>query len=282
MALANSIWYFSLVFIGLIIFMFTYWNSNHFRKDLAVYFFAAGLSFIGEFVVLILLNSYHYYPHVFKEKWTDDIFGSLISQGVIIPIVLMAIAAFRLKTKWVILIISLIAFIEELFLRLHIYEHNWWKTWYTIVLLLLAAYIMKWWRRKLNDPSTLIKFLTIYMLFTIILHTKTFLLLTVFKLSWYSVGLFESVYKDHTILKIIIDITMAIPLTAIVLFSYKYLTLIGLLVFLIIFDFVQIKMGFLHVVDYNVVIGIAFIKLFTVFIVKRTKDYLFPMEKDYI
>ncbi|MEH7392961.1 hypothetical protein [Bacillus sp. JJ1474] len=232
--------------------------------------------------MLILLNSYDYYPHVFKENWPDDIFGSLISQGVIIPTVLMSIAAFRLRTKWIILIISLIALIEELFLRLRIYEHNWWRTWYTIILLLLASYIMKWWRRKLNDPSLPIKYLTIYMLFNIILHPISFFMSLVLKLSWYSMGLFESMYKDHTILKMIIDITMAIPLTAIVLFSYKYLTLIALFIFMIIFDLVQIKMGLLHVIDYNAVIAFAFIKLFVISIVKRVNDYLFPMEKDYI
>ncbi|MEH7525891.1 hypothetical protein V7149_21870, partial [Bacillus sp. JJ1503] len=77
-------------------------------------------------------------------------------------------------------------------------------------------------------------------------------------------------------------ITMAIPLTAIVLFSYKYLTLIALFIFMIIFDLVQIKMGLLHVIDYNAVIAFAFIKLFVISIVKRVNDYLFPMEKDYI
>ncbi|WNS73839.1 hypothetical protein RRV45_13015 [Bacillus sp. DTU_2020_1000418_1_SI_GHA_SEK_038] len=278
----NSFWYLSLVFISLIVFILVYIKSNHFRKDLAVYIFAAGLSFFGEVIVLILFQAYDYYPHFLKEHWSDNIVGALISQGFIIPIALMAIGAFQLREKWVILIIFVIILIEELFLRLGIYEHNWWLTWYTFGLLLFASYIMKWWRRKLNNPSIWMQFITIYMLFTIILHTITFFLSAVLKLSWYSMDLFESIYKDHTILKTMINIILTIPLTAIVLFSYKYVTLIALFIFTVIFNTVLIKLGILYVIDFKVVIVIAFIHLFIVFIVKRFNDYLFPGEKDFV
>ena len=273
--LANSFWYFSLVFISLFIFILIYKKSNHFRKDLAVYFFAAGLSFFGEFVVLILFDAYNYYPRVFTESWPDNVFGSLISQAIIIPTVLMAIAAFQIRTRGVLPIIFAIALIEELFLWLGIYKHNWWKTWYTIALLLLGTFIMKWWRRKLTNSSKTIQFLTIYMVFNTFFHIISYFMSTVFKLSWYSIGWFESIYKDHIILNILIGVSITIPMTAIVLFSYNYLTLSALFIFIIIIDSVLIKLGLMHVIDDKVVIAAPIIYLIVVSVVKRLNDYFF-------
>ncbi|KAB2338125.1 hypothetical protein F7731_00700 [Cytobacillus depressus] len=277
----NYIWYFSLVFISIIIFIFTLKSTKDIRKNLSVYFFAAGLSFFGEFIVFILLDSYTYNPEVFQGLWQNNIFGSIISQGIFIPTILMAILAFQLKTKWVLLIISIVALIEEAFLLLRIYEHHWWETWYTTALLLLGSFIMKWWKRRLNNRSTANQFITIFMLLNTIFHPVSYFLTTVYHLKWYTPGLFDSIYKDHIIFNTLLGIIISIPVTVIILFSYNYFTLIIFAIIKVLFDYLLINKGILHVVDFKLVIATTILMIIIISVVKRASDLLFQWRDDF-
>ncbi|WP_394141048.1 hypothetical protein [Cytobacillus oceanisediminis] len=274
----NLLWFLGLVLISAWIMYITY-KKTEFHLNLAVYFFTMGLSFLMEYIVLILGDAYSYYPRVFSNQWYDDVFGSSISQAFFIPSILMAIAAFRINLKWVILIIVSIFGIEELFLWLGIYKHNWWNSWYTVVILFISVFIIKWWRNRVEGPDFFIQFVTIYMAITTIFQAVSFYLQAIFETHKYTIGWFESPYQDHIAFNVLIWIIYAFLLTLIILKFYRFLWLAILFLADSLFHIILIKMEILHINSFWHPIFFSIILIVLMILIRKLNVYMFPQLK---
>ncbi|MBP2239475.1 hypothetical protein J2Z40_000028 [Cytobacillus eiseniae] len=252
------------------------YRKKDFKKNLALYFIVIGLAYLLENVVLIYGNAYAYYPKVFSVQWFDSIFGATVSQAAFIPSVMMVVGAFQLTTKWVLLILVAIAFIEELFLSIGIYEHFWWETVYTIVILFIATFVIKWLRRSLNNPPAWIRYVTIFMTITALIQSASFYLSTIFEIHWFSIGFFTSIYQDHLLADAIFRVLYTFPLTYIVLYSYNKFTLVCLFFADILIKLLLIQSGILSIINFGALIAFSALLLINIWIVKRVEEYLFP------
>ena len=272
----NFVWFLSLLLISFLLILLTYKRKHYFGRNLAVYFLIAGLSFIFDFFILILFHAYTYYPLVLKDRWADDILGSLFSQGFFIPSIMMIIAAYQLKTSRVIFIIIGIAIIEELFLFLGLYEHNWWHTIYTMAILFAGSFFVKWWRKLLDNPPVYVRFTTLFMLFTVLFNTASFLFAMIFKTYWYSVGWFSNNHVDHLVLDILISGTYTFVLTLMVQYSSKLKTIVIFFLFDLCFLWIMFKAEFLYLKGVGVIPAHALLLVIIILAVYRMDRYFFP------
>ncbi|WP_035331601.1 hypothetical protein [Cytobacillus firmus] len=273
--MSNLLWFLGLVLISIGLIYITY-KKTDFRLNLAVYFFTMGLSFLLEYIVLILGQAYTYYPNFFSIHWYDDVFGSSISQAFFIPSVLMAIAAFRIPFKWIIIIIASIYGIEELFLGLGIYEHNWWKSWFTPVILFAAVFVIKWWRNRVDAPSFFIQFITVYMAITTIFQGISFGLTAIVGSHYYKVGWFESPYQDHVAFSVLVWIIYALLLTVVIIkyYRFKWLSLLFFADFA--FHIIMVKMGILVISSFWNPIFFSVILILLLILIRKLNNYMFP------
>ncbi|KON90284.1 hypothetical protein AF332_12700 [Sporosarcina globispora] len=272
--MSNLLWFLGLVIISLGLIYITY-KKTDFRYNLAVYFFVMGLSFLMEYVVLILGDAYSYYPNFFSIQWYNDVFGSSISQAFFIPSVLMAIAAFRIRFRWIVLIIAVIFGIEELFLWLGIYEHNWWKSWFTSVILFTSIFVIKWWRNKVESPTFYIQFVTVYMAITTIFQGISFGLTAILGTHHYKIGWFESPFQDHIAFSVLIWIIYALLLTIIIIKYYRFKWLAVLFFADFAVNLIMEKMDILDISPNWNPIFFSMILILLLILIRKINNYMF-------
>jgi hypothetical protein len=98
-----------------------------------------------ETTILIFLKAYTYYPMILqspKIPFDDVLAGNLFSQFSISTTVLLVVVL-NLKNYWFFIFAGIYGVVEELFLALGIYSHNWYQTWMTVVILPFAFWIAK-------------------------------------------------------------------------------------------------------------------------------------------
>lgn len=141
----NTIWYILLGIIAIIVFVFAMFKAEKKKPALALFLIVYGIILNFETAILILLKSYTYYPMVFKtapNPINDSLLGNIFSQFSVSATILLAVIL-NLKPYWYFIIAIIFGGIEELFLALGIYSHNWYRTWMTVVLLPFAIWVSK-------------------------------------------------------------------------------------------------------------------------------------------
>lgn len=94
-----------------------------------------GIAYLFEYIVLNVFQAYTYKPRILKNRHFDNIFGAILSQGLFVPIASTFLTVFQKKWNWRIGFSFSYYCIEKLFIYLKIYKVNWWKPFYTLILL---------------------------------------------------------------------------------------------------------------------------------------------------
>lgn len=221
--LPNYFWFLSLSSISLVLLLYTFIkNRQEFKTILSVYFFISGLSFLLEFIVLVCLNAYTYYPNLIESKWLDSIAGSFTSQAIAVPAAGVFIAAFHLRWKWTAGFSLIFAGIELLFLRLHIYVQHWWSVWYTVVLLFIGFLLAKKWYKAMDDPGGFIKFSTIYLGLNTYSQSLKFFFVVFLSSHRYRTGIFSDPDRDSIFGNSVYLLFITVLMAVMIVFRFKW------------------------------------------------------------
>lgn len=140
---SNTIWYILLGILCIIQLIFGLKKANNRKHMLAVFFIISGMTFSFEAIIFLFLKSYNYYPMIIPQSPIDDgLAGSLFSQFSVSSSA-MLISVLNLNYYWFLIFSVMYGIIEELFLHLGIYAHNWYQTWMTMLGLVLLFWIAK-------------------------------------------------------------------------------------------------------------------------------------------
>lgn len=140
---SNTIWYILLGIATILELVVILIVANNRKLVLALYITICGITFWGfEMGILMCLKAYIYYPKVFSNQHDDSVVGNLFSQTSVSASAIL-IAVLNLRFYWYLIFAAIYGVIEELFIRLGIYEHYWYRTWMTLVALLLLFWIAK-------------------------------------------------------------------------------------------------------------------------------------------
>jgi hypothetical protein len=140
---SNTIWYILLGISNIIELVFIFTKVKDWKRVLAIYITISGMTYTFELTILSGLRAYQYLPKIIPQSPYDDaIMGNYFSQFSVSATALL-IAVYDLKYYWYFVFAGVYGIIEELFLKLGIYKQNWYRTWMTVIGLLLLFWVTK-------------------------------------------------------------------------------------------------------------------------------------------
>lgn len=195
----NAYWYLGLVTISILLIIYTYLKTRT-PRVLLLFIAVIGLGYIIEAVIYNLLDSYRYYPKILKHNpYYDSNLGAVASNAFALPALATYISVFRTNWVWMLFFVALIHLIEWFFLKLHIYSHNWWNSWFTSFGLPFYFISAKFLYQKLLKPMKgFMHSLTLFLMvgpFSGMFHITPIM---IFSNRYYQFGLFENQYQDTT------------------------------------------------------------------------------------
>jgi hypothetical protein len=148
----NSYYYLGLGVLSLVLLLYIFVKKG-LKRSLLLFIAMVGLGYIIEAFIYNLLASYQYYPKLLHhDEIYDSNLGAIASNALALPVAATFIANFRKGFTWILFFISLFAAIEWMFLKLHIYSHNWWRIEYTSLGLPFYFLASKWIYKKMLQP----------------------------------------------------------------------------------------------------------------------------------
>jgi hypothetical protein len=171
----NTIWYILLGILALFQLVFVIAKAKKRRLTFAIYLTTVGITLYFETMILIFFKAYAYYPMIIQkgsDPFNDVLAGNLFSQFSV-SITALLVVILDLKYYWYFIIGGIYGIIEELFIALGIYSHNWYRTWMTVVGLSILIWIVKkLYTKILHGIKPIIYYGYIYMgLFTLYVVT---------------------------------------------------------------------------------------------------------------
>lgn len=177
----NKIIYALLTLLHLVLLIITFIKKKE-KKPWLLFSASVGLAYVFEYFVLNLFRSYIYYPKILKNRRMDSVLGAIVSQAFTLPATATFIAVFRLNWWWKIGFTLFYAGIERLFLYLHLFKRNWWRTSYTLIGLPFYFWLTQKWSYYLwEKPSKWIGYGTLFFTSYINYLNIHFILIAVFK-----------------------------------------------------------------------------------------------------
>ena len=203
----NIFWFIILGFIGVISSVYTiYKKRDKFKISTLIVFYmaVAGLTWICEFLVLGLFNSYIYRTGIFKDVWEQNLLGHLILNTSLYPATALIMVAFSLKYKWISFVAIIFTLIDYLYVKLNIYEHHWWKFYMTAITVVIVMLLENYWFKKIQENrSKIIRAITFYFVAILIIHAPAPILMLLNK-QYYKLYFINNLFKDPYLSSIII------------------------------------------------------------------------------
>lgn len=237
---SNTIWYILLAAITIISIGFILYKSNNRKLDFGFGLAMLGATFHAEFTLLVALNAYRYYPQIFNDPFLDSVLGNYVSQTSIAASIGLTVI-YKLPAIWNFIIPGIYFFVDILFVNLGLYQHLWFKSWYTFILAILSFFIAhKWYHYMLNHPNLFMYYLTLHMgaraLFSLAIVFKYF-----FAIEVINIVIFDEFSRNQAFFIILYDSIWIIIMMIIHGLNIKWLGKGAFLVCLFIIQYILIK-----------------------------------------
>lgn len=237
-----------------------------------------GVSYLIEGVIYVFLESYQYYPHLLQyDPYYDSNMGAIASNFLALPISAVFLAVFRKNWIWIIFFIVIFAGIEWLFLKLHIYKHNWWKIEFTACGLLVYYPMAKYFHQKILNPlSGIWHYILLNLIIGGILGTLHIVPIMLFNNRYYRPGWFEMVSHDTTAFGVLYYICLSLLIVILTMVNSKRNWFNYVIVFLTVYlaTFILSEIGVLHSLVWWDRLYYYLMSIFTMLIAIKFSKYL--------
>ncbi len=211
-------------------------NSYKVSTLLVFYLFASSITWIGEFIVLGMFDSYTYKTGLFTDVWAQNLFAHLLLNTTMYPAAAVVMAACSLRYRWISLIAAIFVAIEYLFLKLGMYEQHWWRFYMSVIIVVTFSLISRrWFVKMIHDRSGSTRATILYFVAMMLIHTPAPVLLLMGKLHYQSGvidGFFGSnLYRSSTVIIFVFHLCEAFILVACTcILKIRYKRLLALLI----------------------------------------------------
>ena len=204
--MSGLFWYICLAVTSVGIAVFAIYNKRYILKisTLATfYLFTTSITWIGEFIVLGIFNSYAYKPGISTDPWAENLAGHLFLNMTMFPAAATLMVTYSLGYVGVALIAATFTLSEYLFVKLGIYEQHWWRYYMSGINSIAFLIIVRVWFAKIRHVQYNIpRLLTFYFVGFLFVHIPAPLLLLLGKQN-YSLGLINEIvgnmYRSSTL-----------------------------------------------------------------------------------
>ena len=196
--MANWVPFVSLSLISIFLLVFIVMNNRHISAQIILFWlFISGLAYVFEYVIFVIYSSYSYHPHILSNDYNDSVLGSISSQAFSVPIAITYIVLYRLKLSSISLVIGLFFLIETWFTHSQLYEHHWWKSYYTIFFLVISVILAKtWWKVLVGKTNHYVQFITLFFALSTISLSFTWILSSILELYIIPMNHFSNPTRD--------------------------------------------------------------------------------------
>jgi hypothetical protein len=203
----NLFLYISLSIIGVGSIAYTIYKKRDLYKvsTLLVFcLFTGSVTWLGEFLVLGLFNSYAYKTGVFTDPWAQNLIGHLLINTTLYPAAAIIMVGYSLCYKWIFSVAAVFTLLEYWFVNLRIYEQHWWRYYMTfIAVVLFLSFFKKWFAIMNQKRYGISRATTFYFVAMIIIHIPAPVLLLLGK-QYYKVDLVNHLVGNLYLSSIII------------------------------------------------------------------------------
>lgn len=194
----NTIWYLMLFVISAVCVAISLGRAGNRRFVFAFFLSVVGLIYIMEHTLIVYFSAYHYHTGIYYTDQTiEDTFGNIFSQTSIAATA-MVLVVFDLSFAWNIVFAAAYYLIEIFFGYLGIYEHVWYRTWFTPVILVLLFWVFKkWYRLAASSQSCLLHRADVFLSVGTAAYHLLSIPLLLLGIQLMKIGLFPDAMKDH-------------------------------------------------------------------------------------
>jgi hypothetical protein len=245
----NSYWYYALLVLSTSLFCFILFKKRN-TQTLFLLLTMIGMGYLIETIIFNFLGSYEYEPNFIQyNTFYDSNLGAFVSNTFSLPVVATLIATFHLGWIWMVFFSGVFVGIEWLFLKLHIYTHNWWRLAYTGFGLPFYFAMSKVYYKWIKHPSKGLKHYWMLYLITGSISASTHILpIIFFSNRIYTPGWFENSGRDSIALAAIFYLCDSLFYCLMSKLNWKMkwskYILAGLLIYAV--NQVLIRVGILH------------------------------------
>ncbi len=195
---SNTIWYILLLISSIITIIVTLKKSENRKFTIGFTLATLGFVYLVEAVLVLVLKSYQYYPKLSADVFQDSVLGNYFSQVSISATSAFTIV-FNLSYIWYFFFAFIYYLIEELFIKVGIYQHNWYKSIYTLIgFVPLFWFIKKWYYKLISSSKRVVFYITLFFgTFSISANSLT-LPLKLLKIQIFKINFFGQLSKNHT------------------------------------------------------------------------------------
>jgi len=141
----NTIWYILLGVLTIVELVLAIVHAKNRQRAIAFYLTITGIVLTFETIILFFMKAYVYYPMIIQNPprpFDNVLAGNLFSQFSVGASALLVVVL-NFKSYWFFIFGVIYGIIEELFLALGIYQHNWYRTWMTVLGIPLFIWVVK-------------------------------------------------------------------------------------------------------------------------------------------
>ncbi|MBO9600167.1 MAG: hypothetical protein J7559_20395 [Cohnella sp.] len=241
----NYVPYIALIVLSLAVLIGIFIRTRRFRT-FVVYMTFAGMIYVFEIVVVVILDAYEYEPRFTSIKYVDNMIGAAVSNTFTIPSIAALISLYRLRFRWIALFAIGFGGVEALFMYLGVYVHHWWRVIYTIASLFFYFSLTKWWFGKFLAGSRPIRAVSSYV-YTMALVLTFMLSLILFGLRRFELGLFSDNYRDDIFFSSLYGAAEALMIAAAIFWLRNWRWLIATAILVIVSQYAMIRSDVLRV-----------------------------------
>jgi len=204
----NSVPFLILFIIHTFLICLAFYKSKNKKNALIFLGTVMGFAYLLEFFVLNLFKGYKYKPKVLKNKSLDNILGGFLSQSIFVPFTAVYLTITKSGLIKKLLGGVYFSLIEIIFLRLGLYEHNWWRTTYTLILIPIYFLLSDIWYYLLVKKNELVRKLSFFLLI-MVTETNLFLILAILRKIRFGWGRYHA-WTEHFLITPLYSITISI------------------------------------------------------------------------
>lgn len=208
--MSNIMWYVSLAGISIGIAAYAIYMKRdvyQFSTYMVFYLFSATITWIGEFIVLGLFNSYAYKTGVSQNPWAQNLLGHLLLNTSMFPAAATVMIAYSLKFRGILLTAALFLLPEYIFVELGIYEQHWWNyymSFFNVIAFMLIS--KKWFFKMYEERQGLTRAVTYFFIAFICIHLPSPILLLTGR-QHYKLSFVRKIFSDYYLSSIIVSFT---------------------------------------------------------------------------
>jgi hypothetical protein len=241
---SHTIWYLLLAAVSIFVTVVIFIRSDNRKYAIGFGLAVMGLTFFSETGLLTLSNAYRYMPKLSGDPFLDSIIGNYFSQFSITMSALL-ISTLQPPKIWYFIIAAAYCLVEILFIRLGIYQHHWYRTWYTFVLVLLLLWISQiWYRYMMHCPKTVIRYVTLFLGANAAFSITVIFFSYAFSLQVFHIAIFRNDYFRNQAVAIVSYRSIAILLMMILHgLKLRWWWKGGFLVVIFLLNYMLVRMG---------------------------------------